>query len=104
MVSERSKLVDVRKWSDDAPKIHLALEQRAMNLTRWAKLGVGLAGANTAWLSKSQADVAPQAGSSSPEAVESDTLHRWKAHSMVPGSDRSPEAMSKTSVTQSSGA
>ncbi len=33
----------------------MALEKRAMNLTRWANLGMGLAGAIAAWLSNSQA-------------------------------------------------
>ncbi|MEL7527449.1 MAG: cation transporter [Pseudomonadota bacterium] len=41
--------------SADTHKSHMALEKRAMNLTRWANLGMGLAGAIAAWLSNSQA-------------------------------------------------
>lgn len=41
--------------SQDTHETHMALEKRAMNLTRWANLGMGLAGAIAAWLSNSQA-------------------------------------------------
>ncbi|WP_434051644.1 MAG: cation transporter [Roseibium sp.] len=43
------------KTPDTAHVTHMVLEKRAMNLTRWANLGMGLAGAVAAWLSNSQA-------------------------------------------------
>lgn len=41
--------------ASDSPEAGLALEKRAMNLTRWANLVMGIAGALAAWLSNSQA-------------------------------------------------
>lgn len=41
--------------TQDSPKGDVALEHRAMDLTRWANLGMGLAGALAAWASNSQA-------------------------------------------------